>query len=112
MKRVEKVPLNSNWKLIHEDKAIILPVEVPETVFEAIIKNKIIEDPFYGMNEHDMTWVYDSDWIYELSFDVDLNFLDHLQILLIFHGLDTIAVADLATRSKLWLALRRRLDTI
>ena len=95
MKKVEKIPLNSNWKLIHEGKSINLPMEVPGTVFEALIENKIIENPFYGMNEHDMAWVYDSDWIYELSFDVNPDFLEHLQILLIFHGLDTIAEVKL-----------------
>ena len=95
MKKVEKIPLNSNWRLIQERKAINIPVEIPGTVFEALIENKIIEDPFYGMNEHDMAWVYDSDWIYELNFDVNPEFLDHLQVLLIFHGLDTIAEVNL-----------------
>ena len=95
MKRVEKILLNSDWALIHEEKSINLPVEVPGTVFEALIENEIIEDPFYGMNEHDMAWVYDSDWIYELFFDVNPDFLNHLQILLVFHGLDTIAEVNL-----------------
>ena len=85
MKKVEKVPLNSNWRLIQEAKSINFPVEVPATVFEALIENNTIEDPFYGMNEHDMAWVYDSDWQYELSFDVYPEFLDHSQILLLFH---------------------------
>ena len=95
MKRVEKIPLNSNWKLIHEKKSINLPIKIPGTVFEALFENRIIEDPFYGMNEHDMAWVYDSDWIYELYFDVDPDFLEHLKILLIFYGLDTIAEVNL-----------------
>ena len=91
MNRVEKIPLKSDWRLTHEKKLIDIPLEVPGTVFEALIANRLIENPFYGMNEHDMAWVYDSDWQFELEFDVNPEFLDHSTIILRFHGLDTIS---------------------
>jgi len=55
------------------------------------LENHIIEDPFYGVNEHEMKWVYDSDWYYELEFDIVQKYLDYKNILLCFNGLDTIA---------------------
>ncbi len=55
------------------------------------MENHIIEDPFYGVNEHEMKWVYDSDWYYELEFDIVQKYLDYKNILLCFNGLDTIA---------------------
>jgi beta-mannosidase len=69
--------------------------QVPGTVFEALIDNEIIEDPFYGEKEHQMKWVYESDWLYEIEFSIEPSFLEHKNILLRFHGLDTIAEVTL-----------------
>ncbi|TFG02805.1 MAG: glycoside hydrolase family 2 protein [Promethearchaeota archaeon] len=87
----EKILLNGKWNLKDEEKGIEIKAEVPGSVFEALIKNNIIEDPFYGLNEHEVSWVYESEWHYETKFDVNSKFLDHSHILLRFHGLDTIS---------------------
>ncbi|MFX0074638.1 MAG: glycoside hydrolase family 2 protein [Candidatus Hermodarchaeota archaeon] len=76
---------------MNEKKSIKIPTEVPGSVFEALLDNDIIDDPFYGLREHDVSWVYDSDWDYELDFDIDLKFFDHENIVLRFYGLDTIS---------------------
>lgn len=95
MKKVENISLNGEWTLIQKENSINIPSQVPGSVFEALIKNKIIEDPFYGENEHQMVWVYDSDWIYEYKFDVDILFFQHDNILLLFNGLDTVSEVHL-----------------
>ena len=91
MKKVETITLNGVWNLKQDDKSINITSQVPGSVFEALIDNTIIEDPFYGENEHRLSWVYDSDWIYEKHFDVNPQFLEHSKILLRFHGVDTIS---------------------
>jgi len=91
MKKVENVSLNGVWKLKNEPKSINIEAEVPGSIFEALIKKNIIEDPFYGENEHKMSWVYDSDWIYETEFDVNPEFLEHSKIILRFYGIDTFS---------------------
>ncbi len=91
MKKVEKISLNGVWNLKQDEKSINITSQVPGSVFEALIDNSIIEDPFYGENEHRISWVYDSDWIYETHFDVNPQFLEHSRILLRFHGVDTIS---------------------
>jgi beta-mannosidase len=91
LRKVEKISLNGEWNLINSEKSIRAKVQVPGTVFEALLENNIIEDPFYGENEHEMKWVYESDWQYETEFNVDSSFLEHKNILLQFHGLDTVA---------------------
>lgn len=91
MQNVENISLNGIWKLNHKKKSINITAQVPGSVFGALIENNIIEDPFYGNNEHKMSWVYKSDWCYETKFDVKSNFLEHSTILLRFHGIDTIA---------------------
>ncbi|MHA1468059.1 MAG: glycosyl hydrolase 2 galactose-binding domain-containing protein [Promethearchaeota archaeon] len=91
MNKVEKISLNGAWNLKQDNKSIIITSQVPGSVFEALIENNIIEDPFYGQNEHEVSWVYDSDWIYVTHFDIDPKFLEHARILLRFHGIDTLS---------------------
>ena len=91
MRKVEKISLDGKWDLKQDKKSIIIGTQVPGSVFEALIENDIIEDPFYGENEHEVSWVYDSDWIYETHFDIDPRFLEHSRILLRFHGIDTLS---------------------
>jgi len=88
---LEKISLDGEWKLVQEEKSISIPANVPGTVFETLIEHEIIEDPFYGENEHAVSWVYDSKWQYSLQFDIDSRFLKHKFITLRFDGLDTIA---------------------
>ena len=54
-----------------------------------MLENEVIEDPFYGVNEQEMNWIYDSDWVYEKEFDIEDDFLNHKNIILRFYGLDT-----------------------
>ncbi|MFX0048594.1 MAG: glycoside hydrolase family 2 protein [Candidatus Hermodarchaeota archaeon] len=89
--KVEHFPLNTNWYLLNKEKSIEISVEVPGSVFEALLDNDLIEDPFYGLKEHEVSWVYESDWDYEMGFDLEPSFLEHKHILLRFYGLDTIS---------------------
>ncbi|TES98800.1 MAG: glycoside hydrolase family 2 protein [Promethearchaeota archaeon] len=91
MEKVEKIILSETWTLHNEKKGLNVPTEVPGSVFETLLDNNIIEDPFYGLREHDVSWVYESDWVYETEFDLEPNFLEHKVILLRFHGLDTVS---------------------
>ncbi|MFX1325119.1 MAG: glycoside hydrolase family 2 protein, partial [Promethearchaeota archaeon] len=91
LKKVEKISLDGIWILKNPEKSIETESQVPGTVFEALVEKNIIEDPFYGENEHKMKWVYQTNWTYEREFDVEQEFVDHKRILLRFYGLDTIA---------------------
>jgi len=89
--KVEKISLDGVWDLENSEKSIETVAQVPGTVFEALMENKIIEDPFYGLNEHDMEWVYESDWVFQYEFDLKHEFLEHRKIILRFNGIDTFA---------------------
>ncbi|MHA1671836.1 MAG: glycosyl hydrolase 2 galactose-binding domain-containing protein [Promethearchaeota archaeon] len=91
MGKVERISLAENWVLLNEKRGLNVPTEVPGSVFETLIDNEVIEDPFYGLREYDVSWVYESDWIYETEFDIEPRFLEHKVILLQFYGLDTIS---------------------
>ena len=91
MEKVEKIILSENWAILHKEKGLNIPTEVPGSIFETLIDNEIIENPFYGLNEHKMSWVYESEWDYEIEFDLEPTFLEHKVILLRFYGLDTVS---------------------
>jgi len=91
MGKVEKITLKENWTLMHEERGLNIPTEVPGSVFETLLDNEEIEDPFYGLREHEVSWVYESNWDYKTEFDLQSDFLNHENILLRFYGLDTIS---------------------
>jgi beta-mannosidase len=95
LQKVEKISLDGIWTIKNTEKSIEMDGQVPGTVFEALFDNGLIEDPFYGENEHQMKWVYETDWVYEKEFSVEPSFLEHKSILIRFHGLDTIAEVTL-----------------
>ncbi|MFX1492831.1 MAG: glycoside hydrolase family 2 protein [Promethearchaeota archaeon] len=92
MQTVKKFSLNGVWNLSNFEKKIDIKAEVPGTIFEALINEKIIEDPFYGMNEHKVGWVYESEWTYLLEFDIKEDFLNYTNLILRFYGLDTVSL--------------------
>jgi len=91
MKTIGKISLNGEWNLKNEVRSINIPASVPGSVYEALLENNLIEDPFYGMNEHKMSWVYESDWQYEKTFDVSDDLLKYENLILRFNGIDTIS---------------------
>lgn len=88
---VEIVSLDGKWQLINKNRHIHITAYVPGSVFETLVDQEIIEDPFYGLNELNMEWIYESDWQYEVQFDLEPSFLKYSQIILRFNGLDTFA---------------------
>ena len=83
--------LDTNWSFRSMNSNDWYPATVPGNIYSDLIDNKLIEDPFIGVNETKVQWVADSTWVYQTHFDVSSSTLnkDHLQ--LHFEGLDTYA---------------------
>ena len=83
--------LDTNWSFRSMNSNDWYPATVPGNIYSDLIDNKLIEDPFIGVNETKVQWVADSTWVYQTHFDVSSSTLnkDHLQ--LHFGGLDTYA---------------------
>jgi len=52
-----------------------------------LINNKIIEDPFFRLNERGMQWIDKEDWIYQTSFQLTPEIMERQNIDLVFKGL-------------------------
>ena len=93
--------LDGKWKLKIGDKfspstpkEIIkkkwIHAEVPGTIHTDLLRNKLIEEPFYSNNEIKLSWIAESDWSYKTVFDLPFT-KDDTAVKLNFEGLDTIA---------------------
>ncbi|NDW10790.1 glycoside hydrolase family 2 protein [Dysgonomonas sp. 520] len=83
--------INSGWKFRQARLNNWYNATVPGVIHTDLLANKIIEDPFYRLNERGLQWIDKEDWIYETHFDVDKKTLDRSNIQLHFYGLDTYA---------------------
>ena len=54
-----------------------------------LLKNGLIEDPFYRLNEHDLQWIDKTDWEYKTEFDLSKKDINSHSLSLDFHGIDT-----------------------
>ncbi|MFY9113700.1 MAG: glycoside hydrolase family 2 protein [Dethiobacteria bacterium] len=84
--------LNGPWILMRSDDPDN-PIEarIPGCNYLDLMREKIIDDVFYGTNERLYRWVAEKDWIYTRQFTVDDRVLDHDFIFLSVSGLDTVA---------------------
>jgi beta-mannosidase len=87
--------LNQNWEFSQAGKEQWYPATVPGCVHTDLMKNDIIEDPFYRSNEDSVQWISKKDWIYRTTFDVSKKEIEHDAIELVFEGLDTHATVKL-----------------
>ncbi|NWF90617.1 MAG: hypothetical protein HXY50_14285 [Ignavibacteriaceae bacterium] len=68
-----------------------LAAEVPGTVHTDLLKNKVIDDPFYSDNEQKIQWITDCNWLYKTKFNIPSDFNKLKSTFLVFDGVDTIS---------------------
>ena len=92
-----KEKLNGIWnlKIIGKDAALLpkegIPAKVPGSVYGALLKEKLIPDPFFRDNELKVLPLMDNDFCFETTFEVTKQMLACRALLLHFDGIDTLA---------------------
>ncbi|HZB46219.1 MAG TPA: glycoside hydrolase family 2 TIM barrel-domain containing protein, partial [Pyrinomonadaceae bacterium] len=89
------VPLHGGWKFREAGKGAWRAATVPGCVHTDLLKNGVIEDPFYRDNEKRLQWIGKTDWEYETTFRVAPGTLARRNVELVFEGLDTYATVAL-----------------
>lgn len=64
---MQKTELCGKWNLTSEK--ITTTAQIPGDFHSALIKNKIIPEPYYGFNEKDVLWVGKTDWTISRDFE-------------------------------------------
>ena len=67
-----------------------VPCTAPTSMYRALYENRLIPDPFYGLNELDLTALSEEDASFSSTFTVDAETLSRDHVELTFYGLDTI----------------------
>ncbi len=76
--------------LMHYDGHEPIACCVPCSMYSVLLENKLISDPFCGLNEQEATKLSEKDVEFSAEFDVDEDMLASEYNELVFHGLDTI----------------------
>ena len=82
--------LSDHWFLRDTAGTKKIIAKVPGSVYEALLENLVIEDPFYGMNEKRCEWIWERDWEYSTVLNLNQEITDKEYLMLRFHGLDTM----------------------
>jgi beta-mannosidase len=83
--------LNAGWKFKQARLTNWYPATVPGVVHTDLMANRIIDDPFFRLNERGVQWIDKEDWIYETVLNVPDEIFSKNNIILDFKGLDTYA---------------------
>lgn len=86
--------LNSDlqeWNLYIDGTGEGLPAKVPGSVYEALLDNGKMEDPYYRDNELKALALMERDYTYVTGFQVSEEFRNLEEVLLRFEGIDTVA---------------------
>lgn len=83
--------LHTGWKFKQQRLNNWYPATMPGTVHTDLMKNKIIEDPYFRLNERGIQWVDKEDWVYETVLNINPEIKNKKNILIHFKGLDTYA---------------------
>ncbi len=83
--------INRGWKLRRTDEDIWQEAVVPGTVYTDLLRNGVIEDPFWKDNEDSICAYMEHDYEYVCRFVPQKDILESERILLHFDGLDTAA---------------------
>lgn len=86
-----KQDLGGDWQFRQSSSSQWHKATVPGDVHTDLMSNKMIEDPFVGVNEKHQQWIGEKDWEYRRTFTIDKKSLDFNNIELVLEGLDTYA---------------------
>lgn len=77
------------WEFRQVGKQKWYPAKVPSSVHMDLLRNKLIEEPYFANNELKQRWIEEVDWEYRTKFKVKPKILDFQKLEIQFQGLDT-----------------------
>lgn len=91
-KPIKIIDLNGEWSVRGANHVPDgLTARVPGCIHEDLLRQGLLEDPFYRDNEKKAQWVGREDWTFSRRFAVDDAILDEARVELVCEGIDTVA---------------------
>ncbi|MGC9344582.1 MAG: glycosyl hydrolase 2 galactose-binding domain-containing protein, partial [Bacteroidales bacterium] len=89
---IQRIELNKKeWKFRQVSSSKWYPASVPGCVHTDLLRNKLIDNPFFGLNEKKQQWIEEKDWEYLLEFENPEDIKKYSSCILELEGLDTYA---------------------
>ncbi len=90
------IDLNGEWAVRGAHFASVgLTARIPGCIHEDLLRQGLVEDPFYRDNEKKLQWIGREDWVFSRRFEVDASILHEDCVDLVCEGIDTIATVSL-----------------
>lgn len=83
--------LHEGWRFRQGNSELWHPARVPGNTHLDLMRERIIEDPFFRLNERSVQWVDKEDWMYETHITPTPGELSATHQTIVFKGLDTYA---------------------
>ena len=85
------IPLHGKWRISQMDGDTTLEGNVPGLVHHDLVRQGLVDDPYYRMNEASQQWVGDATWEYNRAFVLSERQATREAIVLNCDSLDTLA---------------------
>ncbi|XP_075550188.1 beta-mannosidase-like [Dermacentor variabilis] len=85
------LPLNGDWRVYNRNKSYQFSGVVPGNVYTDLMRAKLIDNAYYRDNDERFAWVGHDNWTYTRDFQLKEEHTQHRRILLVAHGIDTVA---------------------
>ncbi|XP_059150316.1 beta-mannosidase-like [Physella acuta] len=86
-----KLDLGGNWTVFDTSSGLKVLGEVPGSMYTALLKQGVIQDPLWRDNDVALAWLGLANWTYSRTFTVSNDVATSNRKLLVSEGLDTIA---------------------
>ncbi len=84
-------PIHDGWRFRQGNSEIWHPAQVPGNTHLDLMRERIIDDPFFRLNERSVQWIDKEDWMYETRFTPSADEIAASNQTIVFKGLDTYA---------------------
>lgn len=88
---VNQRTLHKGWRFRQGNSELWHPAQVPGNTHLDLMRERIIDDPFFRLNERGVQWVDKEDWMYETHFVPTADEIKATHQTIVFKGLDTYA---------------------
>ncbi|XP_066487821.1 beta-mannosidase-like [Tiliqua scincoides] len=83
--------LSGPWKLSNGNGSLSLSAAVPGCVHSALLRQGLVQDPYYRFNDLAYRWISLDNWTYSRIFKTPFKVSTWQKVNLVFEGVDTVA---------------------
>ncbi|XP_033869509.2 beta-mannosidase isoform X1 [Acipenser ruthenus] len=92
---LETYSLEGKWKINNANNSLALVADVPGCVHSALLKQGLIQDPYYRFNDLAHRWISLDNWTYTKAFSLPPDVSSNKRVNLVCDGIDTVSAISI-----------------